>query len=74
MVGQLRGGKALAAQSAVVDGTIRVTGNLSHFAVFSIDQNPATPMAHAAMAFDHGIITVDFHFPFDIRKFEFRPL
>jgi hypothetical protein len=28
-------------------------------------------MAHAAVAFDHRIISVDFHFPFGIGEFEF---
>jgi hypothetical protein len=47
----------------MIDGTGRVPGNLGHLAAFEVDQNAAAPVAHPAMAFDHGIIAIDFHFP-----------
>jgi hypothetical protein len=55
----------------MIDGAIRITGNFSGFAAFGVDQNPASPMAHPAVAFNHGVKAVDFHFPFDIGVFEF---
>ena len=74
MVGELGGGQALAAHSAVVDGTVRITGNFGHLTFLGVNQDPAPPMAHPAMAFDNGIVTVNFHFPLDIGKFKFSHL
>jgi hypothetical protein len=70
----LGGGQPLTAQRAVVDGAVRIAGNFGHLSVFSVNQNPAPPMAHAAVAFDHRIISVDFHLPFGIGEFEFSHL
>jgi len=74
VVCQLGRGKSFAAKRAMVDRTGRIAGDFGHFPVFSVDQNPATAMAHAAVAFDNGIVTVNFHFAFSIGKFEFRHL
>jgi hypothetical protein len=56
----------------MIDRTIRVPGNFGHFAVFEVNQDAAATMTHPAMAFDHGVISVDFHFPCSVGIFEFR--
>ena len=38
------------------------SGNFGDLTVFSIDQDAASPMAHATVAFDHAIVTINFHF------------
>jgi hypothetical protein len=67
MIYQLGGCKPLAAKGAVINRAIRITGNLGHFAFLGIGQNPATAVAHAAMAFDNPIKAVSLHLFFNIR-------
>jgi hypothetical protein len=50
----------------MVDGTLRISRNFGHLAFFGIDQNPATPVTHTAMALNNGIVAVNFHFAFSI--------
>ena len=49
MIGQLGRSEAFAAESAVVDGTIRVAGDLGHLSVFDINDDAAPAVAHATM-------------------------
>jgi len=70
VVGQLDRSQPLAAQGSVIDGAVRIARNFGRFAVLGVDQHPAPAMAHAAVAFDHCIIAVYFHFTFYIGEFE----
>jgi hypothetical protein len=72
MISKLGGGNPFAAQGAMIDGTIPVPGNLGHLAALEVDQDPAATMAHPTMAFDHGVISVNFHFPWGVGVREFR--
>jgi hypothetical protein len=56
----------------MVYGTVGITVNLCHFAVFDIDQNTAAAVTHPAMAFNHRIILVNFHLASDVAISEFR--
>jgi hypothetical protein len=71
MIYQLGGCKPLAAKRSVVNGTIRIAGDLGNFAVLGIDQNAAAAMTHSAMAFDNAVKTVSLYFPFEIGMFKF---
>jgi hypothetical protein len=51
----------------MIDRTVRITGYLGYFAVFDINQDPASPMTVTAMAFYDRIVAVDLHFQVDIR-------
>jgi len=71
MIGQLGGCKSFAAKGAVIDGTIRITGDLGNFTALGIDQNATAAMTHSAMAFDNPVKSVGLHFLFNIRIFKF---
>ncbi len=71
MVGQLDRGDALGAKGSVIDRTVRIPGNFGCLAVLCVNQNTAAAMAHPAVAFNHGIITVNFHFFLNIGVNEF---
>jgi hypothetical protein len=74
MIRQLVRSQTLAAQSTMINGTVRITGDLGHFTVFCVNQDTATPVTHAAVAFNHGIETVDGHFFFYIREYKISQL
>jgi hypothetical protein len=71
MIGQLGGCNSFATKGAVIDGAVRITGDLGNFPVLGIDQNAATAMTHSAMAFDNPVKSVGLHFLFNIRIFKF---
>jgi hypothetical protein len=50
----------------MVNRTVGIASDLGHFTVFGIDQDAATTVAHPAVAFDHRIISVNFHLLFHI--------
>ncbi len=56
----------------MVYGAVRITGNFDRLAVFDIDQHPTAAMAHPAVTFDNGIISVNFHLASDVAISEFR--
>jgi hypothetical protein len=71
MIGQLGGCNSFAAKGTVIDGAVRITGDLGNLAVLGIDQNAAATMTHSAMAFDNPVKSVGLHFLFNIRIFKF---
>ncbi|MBA7669368.1 hypothetical protein ES703_77498 [subsurface metagenome] len=50
----------------MVYGAFRVAGNFSYSTIFGVYQNAATTMAHPAVAFNHRIVAIHLHFPFNI--------
>jgi hypothetical protein len=72
VIGQLGGGNSLAAKRAMIDGTVRIAGDFGRFAVFGVNENATAAMTHPAVAFYHRVISVNFHFPFNVGKFEFN--
>jgi hypothetical protein len=66
MIHQLCGCKPFGAKRTVINGTIRITGDLGNFTVLGIDQNSAAAMTHSTVAFDNLIKPVGFHLFFNI--------
>jgi hypothetical protein len=50
----------------VVDGAVRVARDLGRPAVLGVDENAASSVAHPAVAFDDTVVSVNFHFFFNI--------
>ena len=61
MIGQLDGTKPFGAEGPMVDGAVRVSSDLNGLAILNLNENPAASVAHPAVAFDDGIVAVDFH-------------
>ena len=66
VVGELSRCQPFAAHRPVVDGAVRVPGDLGHLAGLSVYQNAAAAVAHAAVALDHAVIAVSFNFPLGV--------
>jgi hypothetical protein len=66
MIHQLCGCKPFGAKRTVINGTIRITGDLGNFAVFCIYQDTAAAMTHSTMAFDNPVKSVSLDFLFDV--------
>ena len=71
VIGQLGRSKPFAAKGAVINGAIRITGDLGNFTVSGIHQNAAAAVTHSAMAFDNPVKPVGQHFFLDIGIFKF---
>ena len=67
MIGKLCRGKAFGAECPMGNGAIGITGNLCDLAVFHVDDYSAPAVAHATVALDKRIVTVNFHLALYIR-------
>ncbi len=66
MVSELCRGDSLTAERAMVDGAVGISSDFHRLSLFGINQHPATPVAHSAVAFHHPVIAVNRHLSFYI--------
>jgi hypothetical protein len=46
----------------MIDGAVGIAGDLFDPSVLDVNLYAASSMTHAAVALDHGVVPVDFHF------------